>query len=275
MLKLLGDLVRYRGLIWGLVVRELKARYRGSFLGYFWSFLNPLLQLAVYTIVFTYFMPVGRTDWIPKETYALFLFCGILPWTWFSASVMEATDVLVENGNLIRKLLFPAEVLPIVRVVANMMHFLLGLPILMLAFLVFHLRGQVVHLSVHALMLPVVVLLQLVLTTGFALGLSALSVHFRDLKNIIGNLLMVAFFSSAILYPYEQAIEQAKDHPWAVWLIWMNPFAHLMVAYQHILYFGYPIGLRPFLLTTAFAVGCFVAGYMLFDRMRDSFADEV
>lgn len=273
MLKGLRDLVRYRGLVGGLVSRELKARYRGSFLGFFWSFLNPLLQLAVYTLVFTTFMPQRFTT-IPEDTYALFLFCGILPWTWFASSLMESADVLVEHGNLIRKLLFPAEVLPLVRVVANMVHFLLGLPILLLAFLVFHLRGEDVALTAHALMLPVVVLLQFILTFGFSLALAALSVHFRDLKNIIGNLLMIGFFASAILYPFQFVLDQDTEWYW-VWVLRANPVAHLMVAYQHILYFGYPIGLRPFLATAAVSIVCFVLGYMLFDRLRDSFADEV
>lgn len=269
MLKGITQLYRYRSLMWGLVVRELKARYRGSFLGYFWSFLNPLLQLAVYTIVFTKFMP-ARFDEIPQDTYALFLFCGILPWTWFSSSLMESSDVVIEHGNLIRKLLFPVEVLPMVRVLSNMVHFLLGLPILFLAFLVAHFMRLPVHFSWGILMLPVVIVLQLLLTSGMALALAALSVHFRDIKNILSNLLMLWFFASAVLYPFDHV----KDFPW-VWILKLNPLAHLMVAYQHVLYFGYPLGVRPLLATGVLSVASFLIGYAIFDRLRDSFADEV
>src|SRR5712691_10711919 len=123
----LAQLIRYRGLIQSLVARELKARYRGSVLGFFWSFINPLLLLLVYTFVFSTVMP-NKTEGI--QPYALFMFCGILPWTWFSASLTEATSSLISGGNLIKKVLFPAEVLPIVSVLANMVHFLLGLVIL-------------------------------------------------------------------------------------------------------------------------------------------------
>ena len=133
MLENLRNLLKYRGLIQSLVVRDLKARYRGSVLGFFWSFINPLLLLLIYSFVFTVVLPGTHPKEI--EPYALFMFCGILPWTWFSSSLLESSSVLISGGNLIKKVLFPAEVLPIVTVLANMVHFLLGLPILA-AFLV-------------------------------------------------------------------------------------------------------------------------------------------
>src|ERR671923_2323098 len=101
----LAQLLRYRGLIQSLVARELKARYRGSVLGFFWSFVNPLLFLLVYTFVFTVVMPGARGGGL--EPFALFLFCGILPWAWFSSSLLEASNVLIAGGNLIKKGLFP------------------------------------------------------------------------------------------------------------------------------------------------------------------------
>src|SRR4051812_23774323 len=119
----LARLFRYRGLIQSLVARELKARYRGSFLGFFWSFVNPLLLLTIYTVVFKYVM-IGSHAGV--DPYAVFMFCGILPWTWFSSSLSESSNVLISGGNLIKKVLFPAEILPLVTVLANMIHFLLG-----------------------------------------------------------------------------------------------------------------------------------------------------
>src|SRR5215204_2959253 len=116
MLHNLRQLLRYRGLIQSLVARELKARYRGSVLGFFWSFINPLLLLLIFTFVFTVVMPGARGAGL--EPFAVFMFCGILPWTWFSSSLLESSNVLIAGGNLIRKVLFPAEVLPIVSVFA-------------------------------------------------------------------------------------------------------------------------------------------------------------
>src|SRR5436189_6083580 len=125
----LARLLRHRGLIQSLVARELKARYRGSMLGFFWSFVNPLLLLLIYSFVFTTIMP-NRVEGV--QPYALFMFCGILPWNWFAASLTEASGSLISGGNLIKKVLFPAEVLPIVSVLANMVHFFFGLPILLI-----------------------------------------------------------------------------------------------------------------------------------------------
>src|SRR5512137_521907 len=175
MLQNLARLFRYRTLIQSLVARELKARYRGSVLGFFWSFINPLLLLLIYSFVFTVVLPNRPAD---LEPFALFMFCGILPWTWFSSSLLESSNSLIAGGNLIKKVLFPAEVLPIVTVLANMVHFLLGLPVL-IGFLVYYRRPVEFP---EVLWFPAVVLTQLVLTAGISLAVSALTVHFRDLK---------------------------------------------------------------------------------------------
>src|SRR3954469_15944705 len=197
MLRNLAQLVRYRGLIQSLVARELKARYRGSVLGFFWSFINPLLLLLVYSFVFKYLL-AARYEGI--DHYELFLFCGILPWTWFSTSLLESSGVLISGGNLIKKVLFPAEILPIVTVLSNMVHFFFGLSILVL-FLAWY-RAPVTPLELA--WFPVVVLVQLILTLGFALLLSALTVHFPDRRDSLGNLITFWFFATPIIYPYQQ-----------------------------------------------------------------------
>ena len=156
----LVKLGRYRALIQTLVVRDLKARYRGSVLGFFWSFFNPALLLFIYTFVFTKVLPSSHPP--DMEPFALFMFCGILPWTWFSSSLLESSNTLIAGGNLIKKVLFPAEVLPIVTVLANMVHFFLGLPILA-AFVIYYQRPVD---PIELLWFPVIVLVQLVLTTG-------------------------------------------------------------------------------------------------------------
>jgi len=266
MFQNLARLARYRGLIQSLVARELKARYRGSVLGFFWSFINPLLLLLVYSFVFTYVMPSSQDPRVMP--YSLFMFCGILPWTWFSTSLMESASVLISGGNLIKKVLFPAEVLPIVTVLANMIHFFFGLVILA-GFLVYYQRP--LHLSELALF-PVVVLVQLILTTAFALLLSALTVHFRDIKDILSNLLTFWFFATPIIYPYFLFPE---GH-WQGRLLRLNPFTHIAITYQEILFFEGPVGhIRWLLVLGAISVVFFLFCYWLFDRLRDSFAEEV
>jgi len=264
MLANLRQLLRYRGLIRTLVTRELKARYRGSVLGFFWSFINPLLLLLVYTFVFSVVLPGFRG--VDIEPYALFLFCGLLPWTWFSSALLESSSSLITGGNLIKKVLFPAEVLPIVAVLANMFHFFFALPILAL-FLVFYARP--LHL-VELMWFPVVVFVQLLLTLGLGLLLSALTVHFRDLRDLLGNLLTLWFFSTPIIYPMAMLSPVGKR------FMDLNPVAHLAVSYQEILFYDGPFGHWRWLLAVAGAsVALFVASYALFNRLRDSFAEEV
>jgi lipopolysaccharide transport system permease protein len=263
MLHNLARLLRYRGLIHSLVARELKARYRGSVLGFFWSFINPLLLLVIYTLVFKYVMPGSHGPEL--EPYALFMFCGILPWTWFASSLAESSNVLISGGNLIKKVLFPAEILPIVTVLANMVHFFLGLPILA-AFLIYYRLPP----TITILWLPVVVLVQLILTLGFALILSALTVHFRDIRDILANVLTFWFFATPIIYPWFQAPPVARR------FLNLNPFTHVAVSYQELLFFRGPFGhLKHLLLLGVLAVLFFLFGYLVFDRLRDSFAEEV
>ena len=255
----LRTLLRYRGLIQTLVARDLKARYRGSVLGFFWSFVNPLLLLLVYSFVFKYVLPNKNPS---AEPYSLFLFCGLLPWTWFASSLTEASNVLISGGNLIKKVLFPAEVLPVVTVAANMVHFLFGLPILLL-FLLWN--G---HLSATALLIPLPMLVQLVFTVGVALFVSALTVHFRDIQSILTHLLHIWFFATPVLYAMP---ETGRMHA----VLRFNPMAHVLVSYQEMLFFGTFRHHRGLLLAGVAALVVFAAGAWLFDRLRDTLAEEV
>jgi homopolymeric O-antigen transport system permease protein len=260
----LTSLIRYRGLISSLVARELKARYRGSVLGFVWSFINPLLLLIIYSFVFTKIMP-NETPGV--QPFAVFMFCGILPWNWFATSLSDAAGSLIAGGNLIKKVLFPAEVLPIVSVLANMVHFFLGLPILV----VFLLASRRYPDPWDLIWFPVAVIVQLIFSCALALLLAALTVHFRDIRDILANVLMLWFFATPIIYPWFQPNVQQYH-----WLFNINPFTHLAVSYQEILFFKGPIGHWRWLLALGFAsIPLFLACYWVFDRLRDSFAEAV
>ncbi|HEV8316931.1 MAG TPA: ABC transporter permease [Vicinamibacterales bacterium] len=260
----LRQLLRYRALVQSLVARELTARYRGSILGFFWSFVNPLLLLLIYTFVFTVVLPGAHPPEL--EPFALFLFCGILPWTWFSSSLLESASVLITGGNLIKKVLFPAEVLPVVTVLAGLAHFCLGLPILAV-FLIYYRHGGV---GLDLLWFPAIVAVQLLLTMGLALLVSALTVHFRDIRDLLQNLLTLWFFATPIIYPLSQAPPTVRR------LLNLNPFTHLAVAYQDVLFRPGPFTNWPRLVAVgAASVLVFLVGYFVFDRLRDTLAEEV
>jgi homopolymeric O-antigen transport system permease protein len=264
----LSELYRFRALIWTLVLRELRARYRGSFLGFLWSFLNPLLLMLVYSLVFAVYLRV------PMENYAIFLFTGILPWLWFSSSLGHAAGVIVGSGALVKRVLFPAEILPLVSVLSNLVNLLLSLPLLLLFLLAFGIRP-----GAMLAFLPLLLALQLVLTVGLALPLAALNVHLRDVEQILSNALVLLFFLSPILYPVS-TVPTSLDLGNALALplrpfYFLNPIAGLVQSYQNILFFGREPHWVHLGMVAACAAVAWVGGYHIFDRLRDNLAEEV
>ncbi len=266
MLEKIKELFRHRQLIYILVVRELKARYRGTFFGFLWSFFNPLLLMIVYTIVFGFIVGGARVSGFEdrKLFYALFLFNGILPWVWFNSSVLESANVLMVHGALIKKIKFPLEVLPIMVVLTNMLNFIFGLPILILFFL---LLGK--SLTVWVLFLPISLLAQLIFTLGIALFVSALTVHFRDIKDILSNLLTLWFFATPIIYTYE-SVPRALQYVLA-----LNPMTHLVESYHYSFFYGSLPHYKKLGVTIGIGLILLYFGYLIFDKLRDTIVEEV
>lgn len=251
--------VRYRELVRNLVIRDLKARYKNSVLGFLWSLLNPLLMMGVFTVVFKVLMPNDIPD------YPLFVLLGILPWNWCTSSVMGGITSIVGNAHLIKKVAFPRELLPISTVVSNMVNFLLALIPLGAVTLAFG-----VPLTPLLALLPVIIFLQLVFLAGLALLLSCLQVYFRDTGHIFDVLLLAWFFLSPVFYRVEDLTEQ-----WARLMYILNPMASLISLYRLVVLYGAPPdGL--FVLRLAAQVGLlFAVGYLFFLRHSHSFAEEV
>ncbi|HEY0143291.1 MAG TPA: ABC transporter permease [Thermoanaerobaculia bacterium] len=260
----LRTLYRHRQLISALTARDLKARYRGSLLGYFWSLANPLLLLGVYTLVFTKFFPQQVVT-----PYPLFLFSGILPWTFFAAATLEATSSISGNAGLIKKVMFPAEALPLVVVLSHLVHFALAIPILLLAIFAFAAMGQFT-ISSTILLVPVLMLLQTMFVAGIALIVSSASVLFRDLRDIITNLMQLGFFVTPIIY----LIDNVGSRPLRA-LLRMNPMTPFVVSYQDVLFFGRLPNASDAFLMVAYASVSLFAGFFVFDRLRDTLAEAI
>ncbi|HEY4642741.1 MAG TPA: ABC transporter permease [Thermoanaerobaculia bacterium] len=257
-------LYRHRQLIAALTARDLKARYRGSLLGYFWSLANPLLLLGVYTLVFTRFFPQQVV-----RPYPLFLFAGILPWTFFSAAVLESTTSISSNAGLIKKVMFPAEALPLVVVLSHLVHFALAIPILLVAMVIFMLLGQA-SMSVTILLVPVIMLVQTVFVAGIAMTVSSASVLFRDLRDIITNLMNLGFFITPIIYLIDKIDSRLLRA-----VLRLNPMTPFVIGYQRILFFGDLPSLSDTLLMLAYAFVSIAMGFFVFDRLRDALAEAI
>jgi lipopolysaccharide transport system permease protein len=263
---LLASLHRHRGLIGLLVARELKARYRGTFLGYLWSLLNPLLLLAVYTAVFTWVIPARGATGVP---YPLFLFAGLLPWLFLSGTLLDAAVVLPDNGPLLKKVMCPPEVFPAVTVLAHLVHHLLALPVLLAGMVVTASLG-LMRFPWTVVLLPLALLPLLVAVTGVALGVAALAVHFRDLKDILHNLLTLIFFLVPIIYPLD-----AIPLSFLRQVVKANPVTPLVELYRDLMLLGRLPGPRVWLAAAVVAVVCWLIGSTIFGRLRETLAETV
>jgi ABC-type polysaccharide/polyol phosphate export permease len=275
MLSNVRELVRYRELILNLVTRDLKARYKNSVLGFFWSLVNPLLMMVVFSIVFTYMMPNLSVSHFP-----VFALCGILPWNFFTASVMGSVNSIVGSAHLVKKVYFPREVLPISTVLANLVNFMLALIVLGVMLYVAGIR-----LTRWALLLPAIIFVQLLFTLGLALILSTLNVYYRDTAMIMDVLLLAWFFLTPVMYPIEILPQQGMlfglNVPVQRLTYILNPMASLIASYRSILY-GSTQGGPPgppafdfFMRTLATAVVVLLFGYWLFCRYRGKFGEQV
>ncbi len=257
MVEYIKELYKYRALVWALVTRHLASRYRGSALGFLWSFLNPLCLMLVYMLVFKYYIRFNSVD-----NYTVFLFCGLLPWIWFSSALIEGTNAIVSSGHLVTKSMFPAHLLPTVAVLTSMVHFLFSLPLLFI-FMFFY--GMSFYATL--LLLPFVIVGQFLLLYGATLLLSALNVHLRDVQHVVGNLITFLFFLCPILYPLEVVPEKFR------FTMEYNPLALLTIFYHDVIIDGAVPGVLPVVYFSVFSLLVVFLGMKVFSRYRESFAE--
>jgi ABC-type polysaccharide/polyol phosphate export permease len=271
MFRILQSLFRYRSLLLTLTQRDLKARYRGSTLGFVWSLVNPLLLLVVYAFVFGYIFRPRDPSVNDYGPYALFLATGVIPWIWIQTAWLEGTMTLLANAGLIRKATFPSELLPVVSVLANLVHFVLAMPMLLLAFAVANLMGVETRLGWTALLVPVVALLQLPFVSGLALATASLNVHFKDIRDILTNLLTLLFFTTPILY----TLRTLDSIPPLHFAVSRNPMTCYMLSYQELLFYGRLPSAWLWLEMGIMSVLFFALGAWLFDRLSETLGEAV
>jgi lipopolysaccharide transport system permease protein len=251
-------LLYVRDLLFTLVGRDMKLRYKRSILGIAWSLLTPLTQLAVYYLIFGILLPLN----IPN--YPTFLFSGVLVWNWFQGSLYQATSTIVDNRELIKRPGFLPAVLPAVTVASYLIHFLLALPILF----VFLVVGGT-PLTGALLALPLVIALQFILTLSLAYFTATFYVTFRDTQHLLGVLLNLFFFLSPIFY-------KSSDLPIQYQTFYrLNPMVHLIESYHSILLSGTLPDTQGLLMVTLPAIGMLFIGYHIFKKASDHFVDEL
>lgn len=250
-MKTLGEILAHREVLWALVLRDLKARYRGSVLGFLWTLLHPLLLMAIYSLVFSVYM---RVD-IPR--YPIFVFAGLLPWMWFSSAILAGTSSIVDGGSLVKRMPFPPQVLPAAAVTATLVNFLLALPVLF-AFMI----ATGLGVTRAVLVLPLIIALQYVLTLGLTILLSMVMVRFRDIHHVVASLLTLWFFLTPVLYPVAFVPESFRA------FLWLNPLAPLTVAFQDAIYRGQLPAVQDLAVGAALALAVLTIALAVCGRLR-------
>ncbi len=259
MFKKIKELYDYREMIFSLVKRDLKGRYKGSVLGFLWTFINPLLQLMVYTLVFSVIMRNGIED------YYLFLFVALVPWIFFSTSISGGASCIWSQKEMVKKIYFPREVLPVAFVTSQFVNMLLSF--IVIFGVLFAVRKPI---SGQALLcLPVVMLVEYVLSLGAALLVSAVTVFLRDLEYILGIVTMAWQFLTPILYSIDDVPEELR------FVFQYNPMSPVIIAYRDILYYAKVPDLGTMISAVVLGVLLLVVGWIVFDRLQRRFAEEL
>ncbi len=252
------ELYHYRELLKTNVKKDIRGKYKGSFLGILWSFINPLLQVLVYALVFPYIMKVET------ENYLIFLICGIIPWTWFITSISQGTTSITNNANLIKKVYFPREILPISVVTSGLVNFLISCLII----LIFVICGGL-GITWHLVFLPFIIIVQYLFTLALIFVLSAFNVYVKDVEYIVAFIINMLFYATPILYTTEMFSGPI------LWLFRLNPLAHLINAYRDVFYVHHIPNLASLTVLFGVCIILIVVGYFIFKKLEKRFAEEV
>lgn len=255
----LKEIYAYREMIFSLVRRDLKGRYKGSVLGFLWTFINPLLQLGVYTMVFSVIMRNGIKD------YYLFLFVALIPWIFFSTSLSGGASCIWAQKEMVKKIYFPREVLPISFVTTQFVNMLLSF---LVVFAVLIVCGKGLN-PVALLCLPVVMLVEYMLSLGVALIASAITVYLRDVEYILGIITMAWQFLTPVMYSIDQVPENLMS------IFNLNPMTPIIVAYRDILYYKQVPKLQTLLHASLLGILLMIVGMLSFSVLKRHFAEEM
>jgi len=257
MIKFFKEIYNYRELLKNNIKKEIRGKYKGAWLGVVWSYLNPLLMLVVYSIVFSKIMRIQ----IPN--YTMFLFTALIPWTFFTTTVSQGSFSVIASGNLLKKVYFPREIIPISVVTSNLVNFLISCVIMFTFILI-----SGIGFSKYVIFFPIIVLIQYLLLMGITLILSAVTVFVRDLEHIITVLLMVLLYGTPILYSMDMVPESIRR------VISLNPMTPVISAYRDVLFYQVKPDIGQLGIIFGVSIGLVIIGLIIFKRLQRGFAEE-
>lgn len=248
----------YREMLKTSIKKDIGGKYKNSFLGVLWSFVNPLLQILVYAIIFPLIM---KSD---IENYVVFMVCGLIPWNYFSTVINRSSFTMIENGNIIKKVYFPREILPISVATSETVTFLIS-SILILLFTF----GYGLGITINIVFYPLVLLVQYVMLLGISLIVSSVTVYFRDLQHFIGVLLQLFFYATPIVYAVDVIPANFR------WILKFNPMTYIIEGYRDIFWGQTMPDISTLLIVLAIGIVLCIVGYLIFNKLQKRFAEEL
>jgi ABC-type polysaccharide/polyol phosphate export permease len=271
-LQKLTDLTSSKELFVNLTLRELRSKYKRSVLGWTWSLLNPLTSLLIYGFVFALIFGVRAPAGDPSgiDSFAMFLMCGLLPYNFLANGLNGGMGALIGNGNLVKKVFFPREILVASITASWVVSFLIELAVLAVALVFF---GNVIVLWIPMVLL--LVALEVVFVLGLALMLSAAAVYFRDLQHLLGIVLQVWFYSAPIVYPMSLVEDELGTTGWKITLYNLNPLTRFVEAFRDVMYDMRMPALDHLAFLFGASAASLLAGLAVFSRLEGKIAEEL
>ena len=257
-MQIFKEISQYKEFLKSNVKKDIRGKYKGSFLGVLWSFVNPLLSVIIYAIVFHYIMRFNI------DHYVIYLIAGVIPWTFFTTAVQTGMNSVLFNADIIKKVYFPRIILPISSVTSALVNFLISC-IIIIIFVIF----SGVGLSIYLIFLPVIAIIQYLFTLGIVFVLSGIEIYVRDIEHIINFIIGMFFYLTPILYTIDLVPEQFH------FIIDINPMAHIINAYHNIFYYKTMPDMTDLTWMLALSGVILWLGYKAFDKLQRGFAEEV
>ncbi len=251
-----------RRLLGLMVRRDCVGKYKGSLLGMLWPLINPLGHLILYTFLFSLVLKVKLGGNGSMSNFALYLMAGLLPWGAFAEAIARSTTIILENPNLVKRVVFPLQILPPIAVTSALVTELMAFVILLAGVLLFQ-----HYLPLTIIYLPLIIVSQILLTAGLAWFVASLSVYIRDISHVMALFLSAWMYATPIVYPATALPKKLE------FMLWINPMAGIVLDYRRVLLEGLPPDWPHYLSYTAVALVVFVLGFKFFQGTQKSFAD--